>query len=311
MICPNCGKTIPDDARFCSGCGYKLSSGLDLPLVDVANPEPAPEGPMVFDNDSPVNVESPAEAAAKPTNICSVCGKDPAARNLLDGYVCQSCMSKTFNHSVRWSKMTVAMVQESIEMQKIMDQRRANFSKTDGVGSKFEIDRTHQLACVNGKVYLGWDEIVDFSTVDNGKEISRGGWGGMLVGKAIGGNTGAIIGHSAKSKSVRTVTQLYVKIVTSNPAYPQIQINMVGIGKVKTDTHQYKRISANTEKILSLLTIVTNESKNAKAAAPTPVQVVNAQAAPSAADEIMKYKILLDQGAITQEEFEAKKKELL
>lgn len=35
------------------------------------------------------------------------------------------------------------------------------------------------------------------------------------------------------------------------------------------------------------------------------------QSAPSAADEIMKYKNLLDQGIISQEEFEQKKKQLL
>lgn len=37
----------------------------------------------------------------------------------------------------------------------------------------------------------------------------------------------------------------------------------------------------------------------------------NAPARESAADSLMKYKQLLDQGAITQEEFERKKRELL
>ena len=45
---------------------------------------------------------------------------------------------------------------------------------------------------------------------------------------------------------------------------------------------------------------------------PTPVQqAVPQPAAASAADEILKFKQLLDMGAITQEEFEAKKKQLL
>lgn len=47
---------------------------------------------------------------------------------------------------------------------------------------------------------------------------------------------------------------------------------------------------------------------------PRPEQVVIAQPATtqsSTADELMKFKSLLDSGAITQEEFEAKKKELL
>ncbi len=299
MFCKYCGKEIDDDAAFCKYCGREQGR---------SRVEEEPD--FIIQETGTVTEVYESESPADSTNYCSVCGKNTASRNLLDGYVCQSCMNQTFNHSVRWGKMTVAMVQDSIEMQKVMDNRRANFSATDGVGSKFEIDRTHRLARINGKIHIGWEEIVDFSTVDNGKEISRGGWGGMLVGKAIGGNTGAIIGHSAKSKSVRTVTQLYVKIVTRNPAYPQIQINMVGLGKVKTDTLQYKRISQNTEKILSLLTIVTDSAKNERYSSSMPVQTVHKQAL-TTADEIMKYKILLDQGAITPAEYEKKKRELL
>ncbi len=299
MKCPNCGKELANDACFCSKCGTKLSFEPNFVMREA-------ETVSVTYEES-----KPAAQAADSTNYCSVCGQNTASRNLLDGYVCQSCMNKTFNHSVRWGKMTVSMVKDSIEMQKIMDRRRDNFSVTDGVGSKFEIDRNNRLARVNGKIYLGWEEIVDFSTIDNGKEISRGGWGGMLVGKAFGGNTGAIIGHSAKQKGVRTVTQLTVKIVTSNPAYPQVQIDMVGFGNVKTDTHAYKRISANTEKILSLLTIITDSAKNEEAAASRPVAEMVHEQKSTAADEIMKYKILLDRGAITQAEYDKKKNELL
>ena len=40
-------------------------------------------------------------------------------------------------------------------------------------------------------------------------------------------------------------------------------------------------------------------------------KVVVAQAPTSSADELGKYKTLLDQGVISQEEFDAKKKEIL
>ena len=41
------------------------------------------------------------------------------------------------------------------------------------------------------------------------------------------------------------------------------------------------------------------------------VQLVQDAKEPSAADELLKYKDLLDKGILTQEEFDAKKKELL
>ncbi len=40
-------------------------------------------------------------------------------------------------------------------------------------------------------------------------------------------------------------------------------------------------------------------------------ETFTAQSGTSAADEILKYKQLMDQGIITEEEFEAKKKQLL
>ena len=55
--------------------------------------------------------------------------------------------------------------------------------------------------------------------------------------------------------------------------------------------------------------IPTTKKKNAKNNNGNSAQVVIQQV--SAADELKKYKELLDTGAITQEEYEAKKKELL
>lgn len=55
-------------------------------------------------------------------------------------------------------------------------------------------------------------------------------------------------------------------------------------------------------KIISLLDQITADNNTAPAP-PSP--------SGSAADEILKFKGLLDAGAITQEEFEAKKKQLL
>ena len=50
------------------------------------------------------------------------------------------------------------------------------------------------------------------------------------------------------------------------------------------------------------------EAKGGAHSAPT---VIQQTAAPSAADELKKFKELLDMGAISQEEYDAKKKQLL
>ncbi|UZT82107.1 PH domain-containing protein [Caproicibacterium sp. BJN0003] len=65
------------------------------------------------------------------------------------------------------------------------------------------------------------------------------------------------------------------------------------------------------ENINSLIHIVIDKIKsdNNKPAAPESPRIESP--APSAADELLKYKGLLDAGAITQEEYDAKKKQLL
>jgi len=35
MICPNCGKEIPDDANFCKYCGVRLAEEAHLPIRNI------------------------------------------------------------------------------------------------------------------------------------------------------------------------------------------------------------------------------------------------------------------------------------
>lgn len=63
----------------------------------------------------------------------------------------------------------------------------------------------------------------------------------------------------------------------------------------------YKSASSIAQDIISILEIISHENEVSK----------NSSSSDSIAEEIKKYKELLDIGAITQEEFDAKKKQLL
>ena len=66
----------------------------------------------------------------------------------------------------------------------------------------------------------------------------------------------------------------------------------------------------NASRIHTELNQALYEFKNNSSQASTP-QIIQAPSAPTAADEIRQFKALLDDGIITQEEFDQKKKELL
>lgn len=81
-----------------------------------------------------------------------------------------------------------------------------------------------------------------------------------------------------------------------------------GLITIDTVAKQYN-ISMGVKPAEALNPVLTNMINDLKASKNEPAVV--AAAAPSAADEILKFKNLLDMGVITQEEFELKKKELL
>ena len=81
---------------------------------------------------------------------------------------------------------------------------------------------------------------------------------------------------------------------------PVENVNLLQM-KVSKTSAAYKKAFAQAQEILSLLNIMTSSEKKHEVF----------ETAASAADEILKFKNLLDAGIITQEEFEKKKQQLL
>ena len=78
---------------------------------------------------------------------------------------------------------------------------------------------------------------------------------------------------------------------------PMVMIDFLN-APTKTNIPQYMKAQEDAHKVLSLLQVISSDNSQQR----TPM---------SAADEIKKFKELLDCGAITQEEYEEQKKKLL
>nr|WP_010077863.1 SHOCT domain-containing protein [Liquorilactobacillus mali] len=74
--------------------------------------------------------------------------------------------------------------------------------------------------------------------------------------------------------------------------------------KIKKNSNTYKQIAIEVDKTLAFLQNVIDEQSKE-------MNVEKVGNPSSVADEIKKFKELADSGVITQEEFEAKKKQLL
>lgn len=97
-----------------------------------------------------------------------------------------------------------------------------------------------------------------------------------------------------EDRSKNVIRSIKIKITLNDMRNPMLIINLLSY-ELKTNTLVYKKLTEKTQKILSTLNIMKTNSDN----------IINST------DELLKYKKMLDENIITQEEFDAKKKELL
>lgn len=150
-------------------------------------------------------------------------------------------------------------------------------------------------------------DLIDFELLNNGTKITDGNsLLGAAVGGAVFGGFGAIVGSGARSKSTTDVCKsLSIKLMFDDLKNPTEYIKII-TSELKTNTDAYQQLYASAQECLSILTVILKKKQGKS----TPSPAVET-AGTSAVEEIKKYKELLDAGIITEDEFSAKKKQLL
>ena len=156
---------------------------------------------------------------------------------------------------------------------------------------------------------INYKEIVEYEIIEDGEVQFKGGFGKALICSALLSHInpllsvvgGVAVGTSKKVK--KWCNKLQVKITTKNSLDGILYINLIST-PVKSKSSQYKDAFNKAQEIISKFQIITSEVKENDS------QKINSNNF-SVADEIRKFKELLDDGAITQDEYETKKKELL
>lgn len=174
------------------------------------------------------------------------------------------------------------------------------FKKTVTYG-KLEIDEPKQLFKFEYNVYP-FEDLNKFELVENGDSITSGGLsiGRAIVGGALFGGVGAVIGGvTKKRKQTNYVDSLYILVTLNNRKFRQEKLHF--ITKKQDKDKKYEKILLQAKDTLTGFDYILESMDEIE------VEPVSS----NAADDIRKYKDLLDDGIITQEEFEAKKKELL
>lgn len=165
-----------------------------------------------------------------------------------------------------------------------------------------------------GGLFNGKNEVVDVSVykisniigykiIEDGVTISKGGLGRAFVGGVLFGEAGAVVGAiTGEKKESKKVTELRIDIEMNDTTTPLVTLSMFTKGLVmSTDNNMmYTYYLESLRKIASTINVFIkrNESKDDGVVL-------------DKFEQVKKYKDLLDNGIITQEEYDKKRKELL
>ena len=152
------------------------------------------------------------------------------------------------------------------------------------------------------------EDIISFELLEDGNTVIKGGLGGAVAGGLLFGGVGAVVGSAASKRKVHeTCRSLRIKITVCDVKHPTEYIDLLTMGSIDKSSWSYRNLMQRAQEIISTLQVLQDAANKEKKRTVQYAPVQNM----SAADEIMKFKKLLDNGIITREEFEEQKRKLL
>ena len=224
----------------------------------------------------------------------------------MGGIICEACVNSEGLDPYYFdtSNIRARELRQCIDLRK---QYRNEFSKTKNIGYYLWIDEGKHLVKV-GRDYFKFEDILSYELVVDGETLvtSSNAVGRAIVGGIAFGIAGAIIGAATRGANTKKAcSDMHITIGLNRSVINTAYIRFIS-DQTDRESTTYQDAQKSADACLALLKSISValESENS---AP-----ITTESSPvSAADEILKFKQLLDANIITQEEFEAKKKQLL
>lgn len=242
--------------------------------------------------------------------ICVSCRKpvDSLVVKALDtgAYVCAGCLDEAgIPFTSALSRFSLEAVQNLIARRKeLLPMFHATQSLAEGL---FEVDEDHELFRAGGQVFE-YSNLKGFEPVEGGSGVP-GAAPDAAMSSAPEGGTGAAPEGGAGARACRI---LKIQLTLKNTYTDSVSIDFITPGRdkaVKTDDPAYRGYQEKLQQCLDALELIADRNRSREHGAGAPDG--GARSSFSAADEILKFRNLLELGAVSQEEYDAKKKQLL
>lgn len=145
------------------------------------------------------------------------------------------------------------------------------------------------------------DSIIGCELLQDNSTVMTGGVGRAIVGGALAGGFGAMVGASTRSSS-DIVRSLAVRIITNDPIKAMVMIEILN-GELNRKMPDYKELYGKAQDIYSTVISVMDQNKQENK--------IFSNEHDEVIEKIRKFAKLKDDGLITEEEYERKRKKLL
>ncbi len=248
--------------------------------------------------------------------------------HLNDGnYICTSCAQKAGINTLSGSTLVAAQGISSENLIRMIDGKQPlttedimiapyreknlarinSFTPTSSISTLIRFDdNLKEFVAGSGDVadLFKYENIVDYEMLQNGTTVSKGSMSGAIVGGLLFGTAGAIVGASGSTRvDVDVCTNLAIK-VTLRDTYKKICYIIFINGNISTNSSIYKTAYTLAQNCMSYFKVACDMVQENKEKYNTHYQKSNA-------DELRKFKELLDDGIISEDEFQSKKQQLL
>lgn len=154
------------------------------------------------------------------------------------------------------------------------------------------------------KVYK-FSDVINYEIYENGKSVVEGRAGSSLIGGLFFGMTGALIGGSGKRDINDYCNKLSIIIRINDWETPQIEIILIN-GQTLKSSSTYSKCVNSLHEICSYFELMLNNKKLEENIGKESIENKS-----MTMNKLKELKSMLDEGYITQEEFDRKKEEFL
>jgi hypothetical protein len=248
--------------------------------------------------------------------ICVICDKGLGALSfkfdVKDGVVCGNCYNLAKIDVLKLKDYDTASLKEHIT-QKAPDyftnrDKESAFVPTKSIDKYFFVDENNkQFRVGKDGVICNYADLLDFELLEDGETLLKGGFGGAIIGGMVAGVGGATLGAVLGKKTKGVCNSMDIVLTVKNSVSDTLYITFIG-GIFAKDTPRtslvYQDAQSKAQQCLSALKIIADENAgggNEPAAGP----------AVDTAAELQKYHELMKSGVITEDDYNAKKAQLL